>query len=336
MIHPNPSDDVRTISHSADLCEWHIELTIPGYANCPCQPGPLPLPSTGTHASGEVSYSLQLYADRKQLLSNQESLIVKLHLNTQAEARYQVTTQPFRTQSRKGRIPFAGGYLGTVEELSLSHQVYYQSADRLRVGYQFELQLSANSFLPAAIAEDVSRATKVEVHQLIKEQSGQCGLKFTDHRSKVVVIPSDDQGYGTKWIIKGFLELKAVTQQMKSMRATVEGTPRTPRRIETSAGARSVPSSSHGSMSPTGGSITHSLQQETERQAKLNSSQLFLTASIEHCPGVFTTSIEVSSLVGSELLSPCPLRKLGDEMMKRAVMAEKMKKVQEENSKNDK
>ena len=335
MIHPNPSDEVQPISHSGDLCEWHIELTIPGYANCPCQPGPLPLPSTGNHSSGDVSYSLQLNADRKQLLSNQESLSVKLHVTTQAEARYQVTTQPFRTQSRKGRIPFAGGYLGAVDELSLSHQVYYQSADRLRVGYQFELQLSSNSFLPPAIAEDVSKATKVEVHHLIKEQSKQCGLKFTDHRSKVVVIPSDDRGHSTKWIVKGFLEFKSVAQQMKAVRATVESTPRTPRRLETSLGARSLLSSSHGSMSPTGSGLPPSLQQETERQTKLTSSQLFLTASLEHCPGVFTTSFEVSNLVGSELLSPCPLRKLGDEMMKRAVMAEKMKKVQEENSKND-
>ncbi|WAQ81575.1 hypothetical protein PtA15_1A917 [Puccinia triticina] len=335
MIHPNPSDEVQPISHSGDLCEWHIELTIPGYANCPCQPGPLPLPSTGNHSSGDVSYSLQLNADRKQLLSNQESLSVKLHVTTQAEARYQVTTQPFRTQSRKGRIPFAGGYLGAVDELSLSHQVYYQSADRLRVGYQFELQLSSNSFLPPAIAEDVSKATKVEVHHLIKEQSKQCGLKFTDHRSKVVVIPSDDRGHSTKWIVKGFLEFKSVAQQMKAVRATVESTPRTPRRLETSLGARSLLSSSHGSMSPTGSGLPPSLQQETERQAKLTSSQLFLTVSLEHCPGVFTTSFEVSNLVGSELLSPCPLRKLGDEMMKRAVMAEKMKKVQEENSKND-
>ncbi|EFP77261.2 uncharacterized protein PGTG_03217 [Puccinia graminis f. sp. tritici CRL 75-36-700-3] len=334
MIHPNPSEDVQTISHSGDLCEWHIELTIPGYANCSCQPGPLPLPSTGNHASGDVSYSLQLNADRKQILSNQESLGVRLHVITQAEARYQVTTQPFRTQSRKGRIPFAGGYLGAIEDLSLSHQVYYQSADRLRVGYQFELRLSSNSFLPPSIAEDVSRATKVEVHHLIKDHSKQYELKFTDHRSKVVVIPSDDRGRLTKWIVKGFLELKSVNQQMKAMKTTSESTPRTPRRLETAAGARSMLSSSHGSLSPTRAGMNHSLQQESERQAKLTSSQLFLTASIEHCPGVFTTPFEVSSLVGSELLSPCPLRKLGDEMMKRAVMAEKMKKVQEENSKN--
>ncbi|PLW23436.1 hypothetical protein PCANC_01920 [Puccinia coronata f. sp. avenae] len=336
MIYPNPSDEVRVMSHSGDLCEWHIELSIPAYANCSCQPGPLPVPSTGTHASGTVSYSLQLHADRKQLLSNQESLSVKLHVDTQGEARYQVTTQPFKTQGRKGRIPFAGGYLGAINELTLSHQVYYQSADRLRIGYQFELQLSSNTFLPTAIAEEVSRATKVEVHQLIKEQSKESGLKFTDHRSKVLVITSDEQGSPSKWIVKGFLELKAVSQQMKSMKAVVESTPRTPRRAETSAGARSILSSSHGSLSPPALHITHSLQQETERQARLTSSQLFLTATIEHCPAVFANTVEVSSLIGSELLSPCSLRKLGDEMMKRAVMAEKMKKVQEENFKNDK
>jgi hypothetical protein len=89
-------------------------------------------------------------------------------------------------------------------------------------------------------------------------------------------------------------------------------------------------------LSPPALHITHSLQQETERQARLTSSQLFLTATIEHCPAVFANTVEVSSLIGSELLSPCSLRKLGDEMMKRAVMAEKMKKVQEENFKNDK
>lgn len=330
MIYPNPSDEVRVMSHSGDLCEWHIELSIPAYANCSCQPGPLPVPSTGTHASGNVCYSLQLHAERKQLLSNQESLSVKLHVDTQGEARYQVTTQPFKTQGRKGRIPFSGGYLGAIDELTLSHQVYYQSADRLRIGYQFELQLSSNTFLPTAIAEEVSRATKVEVHHLIKEQSKESGLKFTDHRSKILVIPSDEQGSPSKWIVKGFLELKAVSQQMKSMKAVVEGTPRTPRRAETSAGTRSILSSSHGSLSPPALHMTHSLQQETERQARLTSSQLFLTATIEHCPAVFASTVEVSSLIGSELLSPCSLRKLGDEMMKRAVMAEKMKKVQEE------
>jgi hypothetical protein len=92
-------------------------------------------------------------------------------------------------------------------EFQLSHQVYYQSADRLRIGYQFELQLSSNTFLPTAIAEEVSRATKVEVHQLIKEQSKESGLNFTDHRSKVLVIPSDEHGSPSKWIVKGFLEV---------------------------------------------------------------------------------------------------------------------------------
>jgi len=249
-----------------------------------------------------------------------------------------VTTQPFKTQGRKGRIPFAGGYLGAVEDLTLSHQVYYQSADRLRVGYQFELRLSSNSFLPPALAEDVSKATKVQVHQLIKEQSSkQPGLKFTDHRSKVVVMPSDDPGHPAKWIVKGFLEFKAVSQQMKNLKSAVEGTPRTPRRAETSGGGgRSLLSSSHGSQSPPMHAMAAGLQQETERQTRLNSSQLFLTASIDHCPALFPAPIELSSLIGPLLLSPCPLRLLGDEIMKRAVMAEKMSKVQEEHSKNRK
>lgn len=118
---------------------------------------------------------------------------------------------------------------------------------------------------------------------------------------------------------------------MKIIKPVLESTAR---RAETSAGGRSILSSSHGSLSPPTQVIPTGLQQETERQARLNSSQLFLTASIDHFPAVFTAPIELSSSIGPELLSPCPLRLLGDEMMKRAIMAEKMMKVQEENSKN--
>lgn len=342
MIHPTPSEEVRVISNSGDPCEWFVELNLPQYATCSCQPGPLPLPSTGTHASGEVSYALQLCADRKQLLSNQESLSVKLNVAAQAEARYQVTTKPVQTRANKGRVPFAGGYLGAIEQISLSHQVYYQSADRLRIGYQLELCLASNSFLPPQVAEQVSRATKVEIHNLIREQSTDCGLKFTDHRSKVTLIPHDEGGESAKWIIKGFLELKAVAQQMKAMKGSIESTPRTPRRAETASAGKSILTSSNGSSS-TGGShvspalsgTNHSLQQESERQAKVNSSQLFITAQVTQFASLFSKPVEVSSLIGSELMSSCSLRRLGDEMMKRAIMAEKMKRVQEENMKNN-
>lgn len=47
------------------------------------------------------------------------SVLVKFHLTTATEARYQVTTKPLLKKSSKGKIQFAGGYLGSIEESSV-------------------------------------------------------------------------------------------------------------------------------------------------------------------------------------------------------------------------
>ncbi|KAI8458731.1 hypothetical protein BY996DRAFT_6410691 [Phakopsora pachyrhizi] len=386
-IYPTPAEGVKVLcsQNSIESGEWKIELNIPQFANCRCLPGPLPIPSSGPHQTGEVSYSFHLTADKKQLLPSSESIIFKFHLATLAEARFQVTTQPIVQKFNKGRIDFAGGYLGSIEEYSICHQVYYQSADRLRIGYQIEIVLSKHSFLPTQVAEDFCKSIKVDLRNLYGELSQQQKnpsttkgpglIQFHDQRSKLLIRSAEDgDDSKTKWIIKGYLEIKNVIKQMQSLRASLEfgSTPISPStshgtggsgslsggfgkigRSKTSAGGQSMQqvnstssslsgfgtNSMNGvSLSTAGASGTSSsLQSECDRLTRSNNSQIFLVATWDHHNhqlGILSKSIEMTSLIGPDLISKCGLRKLGEVMMKRVIIEEKMKRVQEINDKN--
>lgn len=107
----------------------------------------------------------------------------------------------------------------TTPKPQLCHQVYYQSADRLRIGYQIEIELSEHSFLPVPMAEQVCKSMKVEIRNLMMGVAGgdgaeakNCGglLNFVDHRSTPMIIASgegDDEAQKSRWIIKGYLEV---------------------------------------------------------------------------------------------------------------------------------
>ncbi|MBW0510267.1 hypothetical protein O181_049982 [Austropuccinia psidii MF-1] len=342
-IHPNSHDpNVRVISDvKADETEWQVDLVLPHYSNCRCQPGPLPIPNSGETNFGNVNYSIQLFADRKQILTSQEFINVKFHLSSRAEARFQATTCQIRTPTRKLFAKPSGQDQSIVEEYSLSHQVYYQAIDRLRIGYQLELKLISNMSTSPSMTDVMSKLTKVQLSNLVLDQNQPSPIKVTDCRSSVLINQAKGLNHQTSWVIKGYLEVKDMGHRMRSMKTLFEGgAPKTarPEVIQSggfgllsranqtiSSGANAISKRPKTSSSPTEGLFP---RRDSERQSRSGNGQIFLIVHVDQYPGVLASPIEVKSLIGAELRSPCPLKQIGDDMMRKALLEEKMRRLQ--------
>ncbi|EGF98896.1 uncharacterized protein MELLADRAFT_79592 [Melampsora larici-populina 98AG31] len=280
-------NDARVIGVNGD--EWAVEITIPEYATCACTPGPLPLPSAGSNPLGEVIYTIQLLAEKKQLISSQETILVKFHL-TKAENRgigSQLTTRPASVKSSKGKIVFGAGHLGSIEDYSLSHHLYFYHPERVEIFYAFEVRFGPHSNLPTQVIDQLAHSAKVELRYLIGE----------DKRMMKGVIDHRVRGWRpieNGWMINGSLEVKDV-------------------------GALISPTTSTYSSN-----ISHSTSANTFKQKKYEierektslkiKKELFLIVCMEESSQIGILNgkkLELSTLLGDTVLSKCPLRILG-------------------------
>lgn len=279
--------DARVIGSHGD--EWAIEITIPEYATCACTPGPLPLPSAGHHPMGEVIYTIQLLAEKKQLISSQETILVKFHL-TKAENRgigSQLTTRPASVKSSKGKIVFGAGHLGSIEDYSLSHHLYFYHPERVEIFYAFEVRFGPHSNLPTQLIDHLAQSAKVELRYLIGE----------DKKMMKGVIDHRVRGWRpieNGWMINGSLEV-------------------------TDVGALISPTTStHSSNLSQSNSLNNFKQKKYELEKELTTNkiikELFLIVCIEEQTQVGVLNgkkLELSTVLGDTVLSKCPLRILG-------------------------
>ncbi|KAG0148782.1 hypothetical protein CROQUDRAFT_89813 [Cronartium quercuum f. sp. fusiforme G11] len=258
--------------------EWAVELMIPEYATCGCQPGPLALPSAGMNAFGEVSYTIQLFAEKKQFLSSHETITVKFHLTESIDRRIggHLTTRPSSVRSSKGRIVFAAGHLGSIEDYSLSHSIYFFHPERVEIFYAFEVRFGPHSNLPTHLIDQLAASARVELRRLVGEDKGL--LKGVVER-RAPGWSAIDNG----WMISGSLEvtdMAALTSPVSPMIPKLRQRER--ERIETSI------------------KITN---------------QLFLLVNVEDGFGeagvLGGKKLELSGAIGPALVSQCALRTLG-------------------------
>ncbi|KNF03813.1 hypothetical protein PSTG_02907 [Puccinia striiformis f. sp. tritici PST-78] len=216
---------------SGNKTGWQFKLRIPTHTNCDCGPGRLPLPSSCSNSVGHVSYHLVLQGRRKTFLGKasiaaDSKLFVGLKLRSNlTDPRQRLLTFPQSVRSLSSWIGLNGGQKAAITDTLLTYQVEFLSNNSLKILYELDLHLSADSELSShnlQLFEELSSNLKVTITSLneliqshISTGAGHGGAgredlgmdhKSRDYRSRAMPTRSDTTGLIT-WKTTGYLQV---------------------------------------------------------------------------------------------------------------------------------
>ncbi|KNZ58658.1 hypothetical protein VP01_1884g3 [Puccinia sorghi] len=249
--HGNVEHQILSLQQSVHLADhrepdplktgWQFKLQIPHHTNCRCGPGHLPLPSSCSNSVGHVNYHLILKGKRKTFLTKastaaESKLFVCLNLKSHLSAtRQKLLTSPQSFRSLSTWISLNAGHKAAINRTLLTYQVEYVTSNILKIFYDVDLDLSAdsegNNHANAGLFGDLSSSLNVtitSVSQLItnthasvggeghdnnnnpgekKDGAYEANHKACDFRSRPVPIRSEKTGIIT-WRISGYLQVE--------------------------------------------------------------------------------------------------------------------------------